>query len=485
MKQRKDSVSTPCIAYDRMAERWELIHDLLGGTLAMRAARSKWLPSEEAESASAYLQRLARAVLFPAFRSAVQRIVSKPFSRAVTATLPPRLEPLVKDADGAGRTLSQLAREVFTDLVVYGKAHLLVDYAAVGGELNLAEEESLGLRPTIARVPVPDLIGWDFDGPRSTGLARIRIRESSVEKDEASSYLDKPVERVRVIERDAWQLWEKLTKNDEGGQAREDWVLVGEGSMSLGLVPLVTIYANQTGPLQAEPPLEDLAWLNLAHWQSDSDQRNILRVSRFAILFARGFRGGDDDDEFVIGPFNMVKSRSEAADLRYVEHQGTAIAAGREDLRGLEQRMELLGMAPFVERSSQSTATGKAIDHDAAMTQVQEWVRALEDGLRDAFSLACRWIGIDSKDITVDVFNDFSTLDRSDDLDFLLRAVTAGKLSLQTFLGELKRRGQLGDGVDPTEELERIAEDDAAGLPDPVIEEGDEDEDEEDGEEEA
>ena len=80
------------------------------------------------------------------------------------------------------------------------------------------------------------------------------------------------------------------------------------------------------------------------------------------------------------------------AKLAYVEHAGHAVQAGRQDLQDLEARMEVMGMVPFAERSANSTATGKAIDAAASGSLAQEWVRALEAGLREAYALAAEWL---------------------------------------------------------------------------------------------
>ena len=42
-------VSTPSSTYNSMIDKWEMIHDLLGGTFAMREARDRWLPKESKE----------------------------------------------------------------------------------------------------------------------------------------------------------------------------------------------------------------------------------------------------------------------------------------------------------------------------------------------------------------------------------------------------------------------------------------------------
>jgi len=68
-----------------------------------------------------------------------------------------------------------------------------------------------------------------------------------------------------------------------------EWVLIDNGPMTLGKIPLVTHYTFRIGDFIARPPFEDLSWLNIEHWQSSSDQRNALRYGRSAILFLQGF----------------------------------------------------------------------------------------------------------------------------------------------------------------------------------------------------
>lgn len=54
------TVDTPCAAYVEMALHWELIDDLLGGTLRMRELAERWLPKETHEASQAYQNRLKR-----------------------------------------------------------------------------------------------------------------------------------------------------------------------------------------------------------------------------------------------------------------------------------------------------------------------------------------------------------------------------------------------------------------------------------------
>ena len=54
----KSPVGIPSLGYEQMSSLWPLIHDLLGGTDAMRAASQLWLPMESKESSTNYNSRL-------------------------------------------------------------------------------------------------------------------------------------------------------------------------------------------------------------------------------------------------------------------------------------------------------------------------------------------------------------------------------------------------------------------------------------------
>ena len=45
-----DTVATPNAAWHAMAQDRQLIHDLMGGTRAMRRAGERWLPREPGET---------------------------------------------------------------------------------------------------------------------------------------------------------------------------------------------------------------------------------------------------------------------------------------------------------------------------------------------------------------------------------------------------------------------------------------------------
>ena len=452
-----DSVSS---AYLAMAEKWLLLHDLRSGTLAMRAAGKTWLPLEEKETELQYAARLARSYLYGGYNDTIEKLVSKPFSRPITlqGKLPDPLAGIMDDADRAGRDLTAFGRDIFDVAVDHGLTHVLIDFPATIGEdgkaPTLKDENDQGIRPYFVHVKPPNLIGWrterQADGTERVTMARIADHEIREDGPFGEMHVD-------VV----WHWTEtEVVKYERAGEAKE-YSEVSRRTHTYKSVPLFTFYISRTGALTADPPLEDLAWMNLMHWQSMSDQRNILRYARVPILFAAGFTGEEIERGVALGPNQLISSTNELARLGHVEHSGKAIEAGETDLQNIEERMTMLGLQPLVQQSGNQTATGKAIDEGRTHTAIQAWIRGCENFLELLIRRAGDWINVVIPDgsFSIDITNDFGiSLRAADDITSLIDARKIGEISRETFLSELKRRGLLAESVEIDEEVGRIEE---------------------------
>lgn len=460
----KDGVAKPTDAYYGMLPKWQLIDDLMGGTLRMREAGRTWLPMEDRETAHNYDNRLQRSYLYGAFKDTIQKLSAKPFSKPVATSgdLPEQMQDMIDNIDYRKRDLTQFARLIFEDGLKYGLGHVLVDFPMTGGNLSLGAERAYGIRPYLCRIAPRDLIAWKTErqADGSEKLIQIRFIERRTEYVEGEGQFGEEVnEYIRVIEPKRWELWKKQADSEE-------YFKVDEGVHSFDGVPLATFYTAQDDYMTANPPLEDLAWLNLAHWQSLSDQRNILRFARIGILFASGLDEEEIEQGVTVGASQLISSTNPEAKLQYVEHSGRAIGAGEDDLKRLEDRMEVLGLQPLVQTTGNNTATGRAMDEARTHSNIQSWIRGLENTLQTAFEHASEWIGGTlPDDFAIDIFNDFGvSLSATDDVKALITMKQAGLIQHQTFLDEIKRRGIIADQIDAQDEIEAIGEEALADM---------------------
>lgn len=467
-----DMVDAKSTAYKRMESKWELLHDLLGGTEAMREAGERWLPVEPKEEIENYARRLARSILYNALETTYDNLVSKPFAKAVTTKgeelLSPQVQEIIGDTDKNGTDLTTFIKDVFRKGLEYGLTHVFVDYPNVSVDVTLAEELELNIRPSFVRIDPPDLLGWRTTRTPVGDLKLIQIRFREWRIEQVGNFGDREVEHIRVYNAPpdtidletglptpgTWELWKR---NDELPQRFE---LISSGTHTYPGIPVVTFYTNRTGYMEGLPPFEDLMWLNVAHWQTLSDVRNVLRMVLSAIFYAVGV-DPEQLKEMVFGPNVFLKSSNASASFGFAEHSGAGINAGRQELSELEARMEQLGLKPLIERSSRSTATAKIIDETRTSTDIQAWVRVLETVMVQAFEYAETWVSEEiSEDFQIDVFDDFGITEKAtEDLAELraMRQLTPPALDIRTYLEEVKRRGLLADDVDLDVVLESIA----------------------------
>jgi len=447
------SIDTTSVLYDKMAEDWALPMALAGGAKAMRSAGEKYLPKEPLEDEKSYKARLERTFLHNAFGEALDGLAGQVFSRDILLTDESEtISNITTDIDMCGYSLSRFAKNVFKTGETFGLSHILVDVPSGITANNLAEQRALGVRPYFVEVAPTQLFAWKHDDLGR--LYHIRFKESVVvEKDQ---YTDEYVEQIRVIETNFSSSFYQIWRKSKDGKK---WELYEEGERTLPGIGLSTVYLNKTGELQGSCPLNELAWLNLEHWQSASDQKNILHMARVPRLFAKclGEEGIKSMQEHGISQF--IVSENEHGEASWIEHSGKAIESGEKDLERLEIKMAKHSLEPMVKRTGNETATAKAIDTAKGDTRLQDWAIGLQDGVINALKIADEWMGTESSNMIVDVNKDFNiSLTANEDFAQLLDMNARRKISDKTLLKEAKRLNKLSDDVDVDLELEQAQE---------------------------
>jgi hypothetical protein len=448
-----DSVAKRTPVATAMVEATRKGRDLMGGTAAMRAAGTRYLPKFKAELKEDYDARLGLSWLFNGYKKTVRDMSGRVFDRPVeVAEAPSQIIDWSENIDMQGRDLSTFAAEVFKDGFASGVSYIMVDAPRREGQTTRAQAASEGLRPYLVHIKAEDILGWKTATyGNALALSQLRIMETLTEDDPKDEFASVLIEQVRVLDRLDNGVRVRLFHRGTVAN-KETWILHDEYETEASEITVAPYYAARTGFFTGEPVLEDLADVNIAHWQSQSDQRHILQKARVPILFGRGI---DEDTEIVIGASTAITSRDPQAELKWVEHTGAAIASGRQDLKDLEFQMETMGLQLLVARTQ--TATGAALDAAKETTQLASMADSLKDALEQALEWMAEYGGLGEQSITVTINTDFGvSMMTPQEMQGLLMAVNTGKLSRETFLEEMKRRGMLREDLDTEEEMDRI-----------------------------
>jgi len=431
-------VGTPSWEWYWMWESWRLPWSLWGGTRRMRESGRYYLPQEPKETDEQYKNRLQRTFLYNAYKKSIVSLASQPFNRPVQVdNLPEELSYLEDDADSMGSSLTEIAYELLVQGLIYGKFHTLTDYPPVEGEITLLEQRENKIRPYINVISPLNLIGWS--SKRVGGIditTEVRVKETAIEVGE--NYQEHLVTYLRLYNQDKVELHSYKDGNENYNYQYQETF-----SNTLGYIPLSTGYVEKTGTMTSHPPLEDLAWMNLRHWQSSSDQNNILHVARVPILFARGFEEGELDNA-EIGASRAITTTNENGAMEYIEHSGQAIGSGKEDLEAIENRMKTLGSDILYDKAvPRQTATARSIDKSETLSTMSLTIRELEHCLETAIKHAGDWINVDASNVKVRIGEDLSLPVEANSTNDLMGMIENEIITEEQFVKEMKRRGIL------------------------------------------
>ncbi len=205
----------------------------------------------------------------------------------------------------------------------------------------------------------------------------------------------------------------------------------------------------------AKPPLEDLAFLNIRHWQSMSDQINVLTVARFPMLAVAGATD-QSGTAMAIGPRQLLATKDPNGRFYYVEHTGKSIDAGWAELSKLEEDMEAYGATFLKKDPGNETATGRALDSAESVTPLQDMIHRFMDSVNNALRMHAAWLDQEEGG-TVTILNDFGPEDADKfGLDFLKSLRKDKDISRKAVIKEAIRLGALSDEYDVDEDFEQL-----------------------------
>jgi hypothetical protein len=439
-------------------DEWSLYDSLCGGTKVMRDKGEVYLPKEPKESDEAYLSRIARSVLFNGFKSTLRTLSSRPFIKPIKWDgLTEQEESYTENIDRRGTSLDTFSKKILMQCLKKNFAVVLTDHPVVDGETDLETQVTQDLRGYPVIIPNEYLI--DFKIEQNEGRDRIiefRYFEFVEEPDPEDTWTMQIVKKIRVWTPETIFLYTAGDATAEGvkGTDKNTWDLEEEFPNTLGEVPVEILYQDRQAMFDSDNNLNDLAYLNLNHWQSSSDQQNILHVARVPILH---YAGWNEESQITVGPNTMIKSTDSNSRLEFVEHGGSAIGAGSTEIDKIEDRMAVMGSDMLVRRDASKTATEKLLNEEAETSELASLVVQLEDMLSNIFSWISKWQEptSDGSEAKFTIFKDFAINIENQDVNALLNMKNTNNITQETLLMEMKRRGILSDSLDVEAETEK------------------------------
>lgn len=469
-----DDATSPayrCAAYRRQSPRWVMMDDLLGSADTMRSRAEVYLQRMPAELLNEYQDRLTVTEFYNGFGRSV-----KGMAGLVLRTPPtfPKNTPdiLLKDwenIDGAGTAGDVFARQVMEKALAKGHTFILTEYPEVRNPAGVTKqtEKAALLRPYWVHVYPEQVVSWrTMQVGGVTLLQQVVIELPTIEA--KGEFGEESICRYKRflqvgIDLVGWELYEPVTGTDGKPDSTRYEVTSSGFLANVTRIPLSCVYAGtKLGFFETQPPLLDLAFTNVAHYQVGSDHR--YSMHRAAIPVAC-FIGRDTAVREVQQGPNTGYDFNIGGSAFYLEHSGSGLGHIRSHLQDLRTDMASQGLA-MLQRQTRASETAQAhridkFEQDSALAVA---ARALEDSIDQNWQYHCQFrklepiaieLNVDYEDLSMDpaTVTAYSTM------------VKDNQLSLDTFWAMLATAGALPKDFDVQAEKDRIAEALAFGAP--------------------
>lgn len=347
-------VSETHAEYDKNIDKWKLTRNASTG-LSFENARH-YIMRRTHEEQDQYYHRVEKAIYTNYTGRTREGLKGAIFRLPPRIELPPDMEFMLDNADGAGQSLTQVAKLAADEIMETGRFGMLADYPMVDEDLTVEQVRRMGLQPHIATYTAESIINWHVhvkNGRKQLGMLVLK-ENSPVHYDEFTwDYVD----RYRVLRVNENQQYTQQLYDESGDAITDEIVIRGASGQPFDYIPFHFIGSRDNLPDIDEPILYDIARVNIGHFRNSADQENNLSVHGGGTLVVstdmspEAFQAANPGGITVGENAGLILSEGGKAELLQL---GSASAIGAE-MAHKEQMMVQIG-AKIITKTGQRTA---------------------------------------------------------------------------------------------------------------------------------
>lgn len=452
-------VSTPHPEYIEALPTWELVRICIAGQAAVKKAGVMLLPQLAGQTPEEYAAYVARANYVNCTGRTHEAMLGFLFRKPPEDDLPAGIEMLTNDADLAGSPLFSYARQVTAAACGLGRAGTLVDYS---------DDEK---RPYLSFYPALSIINWQTERVKGKQVLTLLVLAEVISRpNPADPFNPDTVTQYRSLrlqpatengERIATcQIWE-TPKNATAGTAVRNLPGTGSAAMAtagaetitkeytftrrgiaLNFIPFVFHGADNPGTGIGKSPLEDIANINVSHFQTSADLENALHICGVPTPYACGF--GEGDTKLFLGSKYAWTTDNVEATCGFLEFTGQGVEPLHKAIEQKQAQMAAVGAGLIEPQKSTAESYDTVALRASAETSVLARIGMLvSETISLALQIADWWTGTAAElnqEIKFALNTDFaSAAIQPEMLTGLIAAYQQGAISKKTLFHNLER----------------------------------------------
>lgn len=424
--------------YHSRRAQYDKIRAVVEGEDELKKNGEVYLPRPEGLTNQQYVRYLAGNSFYAVAERTLTGLVGAVTRNQPIVELPSRIEPLLETATFEGNSLDVLIADTLREVLSVGRRCLVVDYPTEGVAPAAA--------PFICSFDAESILDWReelVDGRQKLTYLRLHEDNDDLEDTGVEQHLVLTLEPAYTVRR-YHVTRSKDTQATEQVEIHEPITPTVNGSVLFD-IPAVIISPRDLKVDVEKPPLLDLANVNLAHYRVSADYYWALFLTSQPQPWVAGNLNASQVPS-TIGSSNLWVL-PEQAQAGMLEFSGAGIAAQKTALDDLTAQMASLGARMVHSGKGRNETEGTAsLRVKDELSLLHSSVVMVEAGIRKLLRIAAEWTQPGTADqVKLFLHRDFvsSQMDPAT-LTALIKAYTAGAISHDTFLMNLKK-GELMD----------------------------------------
>lgn len=459
-------VNAPRKDYEAILPKWKRLRDCFKGRDAILKAGSEYvpdLPGQDVAGNAAYRQR---GNFYNAVGRTVQGMNGAIFQEAPEVEMPETKKVLLDDITLTNVPFESFSTQVGSEVVLTGRYGVLVDMpvqpTVASGEEQRAEVD---MRPYCVGYRAEDIVNWRTE--RRGGdeiLTMVVLKEDVEEPNPSDPFTAKVVCQYRVVKMQGniciRQLWRQKEGSEKEYEMREELPLVRRGE-ALTFVPFVFMGALKPTPELEQPPLIDLADVNLGHWRNSVDHEYGLHLVALPTPWVAGAKGGEGQEPKKMGP-SVVWELDVQGSAGMLEFAGAGLASIVSAMDEKKKQMATLG-ARLLEDAPTTAETAAAVKlrHGGEVASLRTVAQSLEQGFTQMLQMCTWWDSTEATpsemEVEVELNKEYLNIRATpQEIQVALTALQAGEMSFETWYNLLQTGGWAREGVTAEDEQTAI-----------------------------
>lgn len=449
--------------YDLASPKWRRMRDVIAGQDAVHAAGTAYLPRLSEQSDVDYAAYRKRATWFGATSRTVDALHGLLFRKAPLVEAPGGMAAMLDDLTMTGQSAEGFAQHLAREVLEVGRAGVLVDFPPTNvAGLTIGAAEAAGVRPFARTYRAESIINWRTERVRNRMMVTLVVLAETHETPDEDGFAVTVTPQYRVLRLVEGVYVQELYRDAGGGLEMIEQITPQRAGAPLPFVPFVFVGPEHVGPEMSDPPLIDMADLNLSHYRSTADLEHGAHYTGLPMLYVFGVHL-EEGQKIALGSQTAITSPEPTAQAGYVEFSGQGLGALESLIKRKEAQMATLGASMLAEMKRTAEA---AQTHEMRVAQETSALADIADVVSQAMKQVLEWMRDWARltgDVSFTVNQDFIvTRMTAQDLAALLQLWQSGGISRATLYWNL----QAGELVAPGKTVDdEVAEIEAEGPP--------------------